>query len=57
MATKSKMSELEAKVSKGLKGAYKKMVEFKKYKGTPIVISRNGKIIEIQPEDILPTTK
>jgi hypothetical protein len=33
------------------------MIEFKKYKGTPIVISGNGKIIEIQPEDILPKAK
>ena len=52
MTIKEELSDLEAKVSKGLKIAHKKMIAFKKYKKTPIVISHNGKIIEVQPKDM-----
>jgi hypothetical protein len=44
------------KIVKGLERAYEKVVAFKKEKNTPMVVSRNGKIVEIQPEDIPPTT-
>lgn len=52
MTIKEELSDLETKVSKGLKIAFKKMVEFKKFKKTPIIVSSEGKVIEIQPEDI-----
>lgn len=39
------------KILEGLELAYKRMVEFKKYKKTPIVIERDGEIIEISPEE------
>ena len=52
MTIKEELSDLESKVSKGLKIAHSKMVEFKKYKKTPIVISHNGKIVEVQPEEM-----
>lgn len=50
-------SELSEKILKGLEESYKKMVEFKKYKKTPLVISQNGQLIEIPYQDIPPTTK
>lgn len=28
------------------------MVEFKKFKKTPIIVSSNGKVVELQPEDL-----
>jgi hypothetical protein len=34
--------ELHDKVLKGMEDSYKKMVEFKKYKKTPIVTSLDG---------------
>lgn len=40
------------KIKEGLEQAYKKLIEFKKYKKTPIIVSRDGEIIEIQPEEI-----
>lgn len=49
--------ELGKKLRKGLEESYKKMVEFKKYKKTPLVISKNGKIVEISYQNIPPTTK
>lgn len=45
--------ELEAQVSLGLEIAYSKMLAFKKYKGTPVVISHKGEIIYISPEDFI----
>jgi hypothetical protein len=41
---------------RGLELAYKKMVEFKKYKKTPLVVSRDGKIVKIPWNEIEPTT-
>lgn len=40
------------KIIDGLEKAYKKLIEFKKYKKTPIIVSKDGKIIEISPEKI-----
>lgn len=45
------MTETE-KIKEGLEIAYRRMVEFKKYKKTPIVVSKNGKIVEISPYDV-----
>lgn len=36
--------------------AYRKIVVFKKQKNSPLIVSRNGKITKIDPENILPTT-
>lgn len=53
MTIKEELTDLETKVAKGLKKAHKKMVEFKKFKNTPIIVSDKGKIIELQPEELL----
>ncbi|MEQ8714901.1 MAG: hypothetical protein RIC80_17910 [Cyclobacteriaceae bacterium] len=50
------LQELEEKVSLGLKEAYRKMVEFKKKNDSPLIVSRDGKVIAIPPDEILPTT-
>ncbi len=44
------------KIISGLEKSYQKLVEFKKYKKSPLIIAKEGKIIEIEPEKILPTT-
>jgi len=44
------------KIVRGLELAYQKLVEFKKSKNSPIVISRGNEIIEIDPQKALPTT-
>ncbi len=40
------------KIIEGLERAYIKLIEFKKYKKTPIIISRDGKVVEINPDQI-----
>lgn len=57
MGIKEQIQELEDKVVKGLEEAYKKMAEFKKQKNSPLIVSRDGEVIEIKAEEILPTTK
>ncbi len=44
------------KIFQGLEKAYQKLIEFKKYKKSPLITSRDGKIIEIAPDKILPAT-
>lgn len=40
------------KIIKGLERAYKKLIEFKKYKKTPIIVFKDGKVVEIYPDKI-----
>jgi len=43
-------------ILKGLEKAYEEMVKFKKTKGTPLVVSEDGKVKLIPSKDILPRT-
>jgi len=42
------------KIIQGLEKAFQKLIEFKKYKKSPLITSKNGKIIEIDPDKIQP---
>lgn len=54
---KTELEEKRENIILGLEKAYQKMVEFKKYKKSPLVVSRNGKIVEIPYDEIPPTIK
>lgn len=56
MEIRAQLLELEEQVSLGLKEAYRKMVAFKKRNNSPLIVSRNGKVTAIPPDEILPTT-
>jgi hypothetical protein len=56
MEIREQLQELEEKVNLGLKEAYRKMADFKKRNDSPLIVSRNGKVISIPPDQILPTT-
>ena len=49
---KSILMKNSDKIKEGLERAYQKLIEFKKYKKTPLIVAKNGKIIEIAPEKI-----
>lgn len=55
MENRKQLRELEEKVNRGLKEAYRKMVEFKKRNNSQLIVSRSGKAIVIPPDEILPT--
>ena len=57
MDKKEKNIEMGKKLIYGLEKSYEKLVAFKRYKNTPLIVSKNGKIIEIPPDEIPPTTK
>lgn len=42
--------ERRNKILLGLKKSYEKMLEFKKFKKTEVVILREGKIVRLKPE-------
>lgn len=52
-----KMDNTRDKIIKGLEETYKKMVEFKKQKNSPIVVYKDGEIVELSPFEASPTTK
>ncbi len=56
MGISEQLRDLEEKVSLGLKEAYRKMVVFKKKNNSPLIVSRNGKVVSIPASEILPTT-
>jgi len=56
MENKNQIDEQTKKILRGLEKSYQKLVEFKKYKKSPLIVSKDGVIVEIQPEKILPTT-
>lgn len=57
MDSENQIDEKTQKILRGLEKSYQKLVEFKKYKKSPLIVSKNGVIVEIQPEKILSTTR
>jgi predicted ribosome-associated RNA-binding protein Tma20 len=55
MGTKEQLKEERDKIVKGLEETYRRLVEFKKQKNSPMIIMRDGKIVAIDPKEILPT--
>ena len=44
------------KIARGLEEAYRKMIIFKRQKNSPVVVSVNGEVKEIDPYDMPSTT-
>ncbi|MBR9859384.1 hypothetical protein GYB22_01260 [bacterium] len=56
MTTKEQLKEERDKIVKGLEETYKRLVEYKKQKKSPLIVVKNGKIEAVDPFSILPTT-
>lgn len=52
MKGKDELTELGDKIERGLKISFERLIAFKKYKNTPFVFQRNGKIVEISAEEV-----
>jgi hypothetical protein len=50
MTSKEIQREEKLKILKGLELAYERLIEFKKYKKSELVILRDNKIVKIKPE-------
>jgi len=55
MESNNKFKEERDKIVKGLEEAYRRLVEYKKQKDSPMIVSKNGEILEINPNEIQPT--
>jgi len=56
MGTKEQLKEERDKIVKGLEETYRKLIEYKKQKKSPMIVVRNGKIEAVDPNEILSTT-
>ncbi len=56
MDDKNQLDEQTLKILKGLEKSYQKLVEFKRFKKSPLIVDKDGIILEIQPENIPSTT-
>ncbi len=55
MEINQQYKEERDKIVKGLEETYRRLVEFKKQKNSPMIIMKDGKIIAVDPNDIVPT--
>jgi peroxiredoxin len=53
MNKEKELSDFSKKIVKGFDMSYIKMLKYKIYKNSPVVISRNGRIIEEDPRKLL----
>ena len=53
----NKLDPQRQKIIEGLELAYEKMIQFKISKNSPVVISKNGKVVLLDPKMAKPTTK
>ncbi len=56
MRTKNQFKEERDRIVKGLEETYRRLVEYKKLKKSPMIVMRNGKIVAVDPNEIIPTT-
>ncbi len=57
MGIKEQLKDLEGKLTEGLEKAYIKMLELKKQKNTPVVMSKDGEVVEVYPNNIISPKK
>ncbi len=46
------LQQRREKIVKGLELAFQRLLEFKRQKKTPLVLSVDGEIVEVNPDDI-----
>jgi imidazolonepropionase-like amidohydrolase len=56
MKTEDPYKKERDEIVKGLEETYRKLIQYKKEKKSPLVVIRNGKIVEVDPNEVLPTT-
>ncbi len=56
MSTKEQLKDERDRIVKGLEETYRRLVEYKKQKKSPMIVLRNGKIVAVDPNEIVPRT-
>lgn len=57
MRTKEQLKEERDRIVRGLEESYRRLVEYKRQKNSPMVILRDGKIVELDPNELPPTVQ
>ncbi|WP_092768354.1 hypothetical protein [Hymenobacter actinosclerus] len=52
MNTSEQPTAMSQRIQEGLDAAYENMLAFKRYKKTPVVIVREGKVVEVSPDEL-----
>jgi hypothetical protein len=52
MTKQEQATHISQQLEAGLDAAYEAMLAFKRYKQTPVVIVRDGKVVYVTPEDM-----
>lgn len=55
MGTKEQLKEERDRIVKGLEETYRRLIEYKKQKKSPMIVVRNGKVVAVDPNEIPPT--
>jgi hypothetical protein len=55
MSKEEQINHIHQQVCKGLLVASENMLAFKRYKQTPVVIVREGQVVEVSPNQLQPT--
>ncbi|SFT90376.1 hypothetical protein SAMN04489724_2689 [Algoriphagus locisalis] len=55
MGTKEQLKDERDRIVKGLEETYRRLIEYKKQKKSPMIVVRNGKVVAVDPNEILPT--
>ena len=56
METEEQLKKERDKIVKGLEETYRRLIEYKKLKKSPMIVVRDGKIEAVDPHEMLPTT-
>ncbi len=51
MEINEQMQELEAQIVLGFQKSFRKLIEFKKKHNSPLIVSRNGKVTIVPPNE------
>jgi len=54
MTKQEQQAQFSQQVRRGMADAYNAMLAFKKYKQSPVIVSRDGRIVAVRPEDMPP---
>lgn len=56
MEKNEQLKEERDRIVKGLEETYRRLLEYKKQKKSPMIVVRDGKIVAVDPNEMLPTT-
>ncbi len=57
MTKQEQAAYISQQLQVGLDAVYEAMLAFKRYKQTPVVVVRDGKVVHVAPEDMPPLEK